>query len=187
MTLPLINATTALADDPPITRNVPMQDFQNRLEDVKPYNFDAPPEGMFYSIQFTEGFEEEVGYRRANEYVPVNPTDVFAPSTPTVYIVFRVYPHYESFQIFGRCYPETVDGLDPKQVITEDIVYMALEDETGYLRLFPPTKTGWQPGKYKVEIHVGWNVTEVSLIGTMRFIVEPNGTTPGQATHSGAK
>jgi hypothetical protein len=168
----LLVAVPGFAEDPPLTRNVPMQDFQNRIEDVKPYNFDAPPEGMFYSIQTTEGFEEEVGYRRANEIVPVNPTDAFDPKSQ-VYIVFRVYPHYESFQIFGRCYPEAVDGVDPQKLIAEDIVYMALEDETGYLKL-PSPPDGWRLGKYRVEIHVGWKVNEVTLIGTMRFSVQPN-------------
>jgi hypothetical protein len=169
----LLFGRSASADDPPLTRNVPIDQFQNRTEDVKPYNFDAPPEGMFYSIATTEGFEEELGYRRAHEYVPVNPTEVFAAGPKPVYIVFRVYPHYESFQIFGRCYPEDVDGLDSKYLITEDIVYMALEDDTGYLTFQPPAG-GWKPGKYKVEIHVGWKVNDFSLIGTMRFAVQPN-------------
>jgi hypothetical protein len=33
-------------------------------------------------------------------------------------------------------------------------MYIATEDESGYLKLFPPTG-GWKPGKYRVEIHVG--------------------------------
>jgi hypothetical protein len=49
-------------------------------------------------------------------------------------------------------------------------MYIALEDETGYLRLLPP-KGGWTPGRYKVEIHAGEQVNEMSLVGTMRFTV----------------
>jgi len=49
---------------------------------------------------------------------------------------------------------------------------MALEDENGYLKLFPPPG-GWKPGKYKVEIHIGWKINEISLIGAMRFTVNP--------------
>jgi hypothetical protein len=51
-------------------------------------------------------------------------------------------------------------------------MYMALEDESGYVKLAPPTG-GWRPGRYKVEIHVGFSVTELSLMGTMRFTVAP--------------
>lgn len=162
----------AWAEELPLTRNVPIDQFQNRLEDVKPYNFDAPPEGMFRTIEMTEGFEEELGFRRQNEYVPINPTTEYRSDSKPVFIVFRLHQHYQSFLIFGVCYPEEVPGLDPKVELTRDTVYIATEDESGYLKLFPPPG-GWKPGRYKVEIHVGEEVSPLSLIGTMRFTVAP--------------
>jgi len=63
-----------------------------------------------------------------------------------------------------------VDGLDPKTPVSKDSMYLALEDDTGYLKLFPPEER-WPAGQYKVEIHVGWEVSDVSLMGTMRFTV----------------
>ena len=143
------------------------------LQDKNPLpscDFDKPPEGLFRAIQTAEGFEEELGFRRTHEIVPVKPTDVFDPSTPAVYIVFSVFPHYQAYQVFGICYPEKVTGLDPKTVIAQDTMYLALEDETGYVKLTPPAG-GWKPGQYKVEIHVGFAVNELSLTGTMRFTV----------------
>ena len=151
----LVLLEEGLAEDVPLTRDVPIEEFQNRAE-VPPYNFDAPPQGLIRSIQFAEGF-----------------TDIFRPDSPAVFIVFQTHQHYESYQIFGRCYPEHVEGLDPKRVIAEDVMYMALEDESGYLKLFPPSG-GWRAGKYKVEIHIGWKINEISLIGTMRFTVAPS-------------
>jgi hypothetical protein len=166
-----------LADEFPFTRNVPIPDFQNRQEDVRPYNFDAPPEGIFRSIKLAQGFEEEMGYRRTHEMVPVGPTEVFRPDSPAVFAVFQVHQHYESFQVFGLCFPEQVDGLDAKTVIAQDVMYLALEDESGYVKLQAP-QGGWKPGKYKVEIHIGWKVNEISLVGTMRFTVaSPSPTT----------
>lgn len=165
-----------LADEFPFTRNVPIPDFQNRQEDVRPYNFDAPPEGIFRSIQLAQGFEEEMGFRRTHEMVPVGPTEVFRPDSPAVFAVFQVHQHYESFQVFGVCFPEQVDGLDPKTPIAKDAMYLALEDESGYVKL-PAPQGGWKPGKYKVEIHIGWKVNEISLVGTMRFAVLPDGQT----------
>ncbi len=170
MIVTLLVWSAAWAEDLPLTRNVPIDQFQNRLEDVKPYNFDAPPEGLFRSIETTEGFEEELGFRRQNEYVPVNPTTEYRSPSKPVFIVFRLHQHYQSFLIIGVCYPEDVPGLDPKVELTRDTVYIATEDESGYLKLFPP-HGGWKPGRYKVEIHVGEEVNPLSLMGTMRFTV----------------
>lgn len=169
----------APAEELPLTRDVPIQEFQNKA-DTPAYNFDAPPQGVFRSILISEGYDEELGFRRTHEIVPVNPTDVFRPESPSVFIVFTVFPHYQSYQVIGICYPEQVDGLDSKTPVTKDSMYLALEDESGYLKLFPPADR-WQPGKYKVEIHIGWEATEISLIGTMRFTVAQAGKTPADA------
>jgi hypothetical protein len=154
----------------PITKNAPIQDFQNRPQDVVPYDFDAPPQGLFLTITTAEGFDEELGFQRTHEIVPVKPTDRFRLDTPAVFIVFHHHQHYQGFQVFGHCFPEAVAGLDPTVMIGEDAMHIALEDDTGYLRLFPPPG-GWKPGRYKVEIHVGEQVNEMSLMGTMRFTI----------------
>ncbi|MBM4124493.1 MAG: hypothetical protein FJ246_06020 [Nitrospira sp.] len=159
------------AEEPPLTRDLPISEFQNRA-DTPSYNYDAPPQGLFRTIQFAESFEEELGFRRTHEIVPINPTDVFRPDTPTVFIVFSVYPHYESYQVFGVCLPEQVEGLDPQKPLAKDAMYLALEDESGYLKLAAPAG-GWPPGKYKVEIYIGWQVNPSNLLGTMRFTVAP--------------
>lgn len=178
-----LSVCEGLADEFPFTRNVPIPDFQNRQEDVRPYNFDAPPEGIFRSIQLAQGFEEEMGFRRTHEMVPVGPSEVFRPDSPAVFAVFQVHQHYESFQVFGVCFPEQVDGLDPKTPIAKDAMYLALEDESGYVKLHAP-QGGWKPGKYKVEIHIGWKVNEISLVGTMRFTVVPPNTANSELSPS---
>ncbi|MFI5248110.1 MAG: hypothetical protein ACHQWV_06125 [Nitrospirales bacterium] len=154
----------------PIIKNAPIQDFQNRQQDVIPYDFDAPPQGLFLTITTAEGFDEELGFQRTHEIVPVKPTDRFRPDIPAVFIVFHLHQHYQGFQVFGHCFPEAVAGLDPTVMVGEDVMHIALEDDTGYLRLSPP-QGGWKPGRYKVEIHVGEQVNEMSLMGTMRFTV----------------
>ena len=162
------------ADDLPITPNAPIDQFQNRHEDVKPYNFDAAPQGIFRRIQVAEGFEEEFGFRRQIEIIPINPTSEFHSSAKPVFIVFELYQHFQSFEIFGVCYPEEVAELGPETIVARDTALVQMEDESGYLKLFPPTG-GWKPGRYKVEIHVGEQINNISLVGTMRFtVVEPN-------------
>lgn len=163
-----------LAAELPITKNPSISDFQNRSQDVTPYDFDAPPKGLFRTITTAEGFDEELGFQRTHEIVPIQPTDQFRPNTTAVFIVFRLHQHYQGFKVFGRCFPEAVPGLDPTEMIEQDVMQIALEDESGYLTLSPPQDV-WKPGRYKVEIHVGEQVNETSLMGTMRFtILEKN-------------
>lgn len=166
----LLGVPLASAEDLPLTRNLPIPEFQNKPHDAQPYDFDAPPGGMFRSITMAEGFEEEMGFRRTHEIVPVRPTERFPSGTPAVFIVFHLHQHYQAFQVFGRCFPEDVPGLSPETLVSQDAMYMALEDESGYLKLFPP-QDRWTPGRYKVEIHAGEEVNEMSLVGTMRFTI----------------
>lgn len=158
------------AGELPITKNLPVPEFQNRTEDTKPYDFDAPPAGMFRSITMAEGFEEEVGFRQTHEIVPVNPTERFAADAQNIFIVFALHQHYQGFKVFGRCLPDGIPGIEPGTIVSEDAMHIALEDESGYLKLLPPDKH-WTPGRYKVEIHAGEQISEMSLIGTMRFTV----------------
>jgi hypothetical protein len=166
----LLSGSPLVAEELPLTRNVPIPEYQNRPEHTKPYNFDAPPEGMFRTIVLAEGFDEELGFQRTHEIVPVKPTEQFPSGPKPVFIVFELHQHYQSFQVFGRCYPEQVAGLDGHTLLSEDAMYIALEDHTGYLTLFP-APGGWKPGRYKVEIHAGEQINDMSLVGTMRFTV----------------
>jgi hypothetical protein len=173
LSLGLLLTGLAHADDYKLTPNVPIPEFQNKAE-TPSYDYNAPPKGIFREIQTAEGFEEELGFRRTHEIVPVRPTETFTAPAKPVFIVFSLFQHYESFEAMARCFPEQVDGLDPKTIVAQDRMYLALEDESGYLKLFPPDG-GWKPGRYKVEIHIGWEVNQISLIGTMRFTVAKEG------------
>jgi hypothetical protein len=168
MVLPALS--TLEATELPITKNPSIPDFQNRSQDVVPYNFDAPPKGLFRTITTAEGYDEELGFHRTHEIVPVKPTDRFTIDTQAVFIVFHLHQHYQGFQVFGRCFPETVAGLDPAVMVGQDAMHIALEDDSGYLVL-SPSQGAWKPGQYKVEIHVGEQVNAMSLMGTMRFTV----------------
>ena len=121
-----------------------------------------------------EGFDEEMGFRRTQEIIPVKPTEQFRPDASGVFIVFQLHQHYQAFKVFGRCFPEAVAGLDPRTIVGQDAMYISLEDESGYLKLTAP-EDGWKPGRYKVEIYAGEQVNEVSLVGTMRFSIVASG------------
>jgi hypothetical protein len=164
----------AAGEELPLTENVPISEFQNRTEDAKAYDFDAPPQGMFRSIAMAEDFEERLGHLRTHEIVPIRPTERFRADVAAIFIVFSLHQHYQAFTVFGRCTPEQVAGVLPGTIVSEDAMHIALEDESGYLKLSPP-RSGWTPGRYKVEIHSGEQVNEMSLMGTMRFTIAASG------------
>jgi hypothetical protein len=168
-------SAAARGEDLPLTENVPISEFQNRTEDATSYDFDAPPQGLFRSISLAEDFEERLGFQRTHEIVPINPTERFPANVDAIVIVFALHQHYQAFTVFGRCLPERVADLPPETIVSEDAMHIALEDESGYLRLSPPGG-GWKPGRYKVEIHTGEQINEMSLMGTMRFTIVPPGT-----------
>lgn len=160
----------AQAEEIELTPIVPIPEFQNKAE-TPSYDFNAPPRGLFLNVQLAEGYEHEMGFHQSHDIVPIRPTEQFRPDS-VVYIVFSTHQHYNAFQVSGRCYPEQVDGLDPKTLVAEDTMYIALEDNSGYVQLTPPPG-GWKPGKYRVEMHIGFQINEISLVGTMRFMVRP--------------
>lgn len=166
----LLWCSAAPGEELPLTENVPISEFQNRTEDVNVYDFDAPPQGMFRSIATAEDFEERLGPLRTHEILPIKPTERFRADVAAIFIVFSLHQHYQAFTVFGRCMSEQVADVLPGTIVTEDAMHIALEDESGYLKLSPPQK-GWTPGRYKVEIHTGEQVNEMSLMGTMRFTI----------------
>ncbi len=131
---------------------------------------DHKPEGLFADIVFAESVEEDRTIRRGHILVPVNPTDTFPQSAKSVHLVFTVHEHLAPFQIIGRLFPEQVPGTDPSQWIDEDRAELALEDESGYLKFF--AKDGiWKPGRYRVDVYVGYMVNTMNKMGTMRFAI----------------
>ena len=133
--------------------------------------FDHKPGGLFESLSFAESVEEDRTIRRGHILVPVNPTDTFPPSAKAVHLVFAVHEHLAPYQIIGRLFPEQVSGTDAGQWIDEDRADLALEDESGYLKFFPPGGT-WQPGRYRVDVYVGYMVNTMNKMGSMRFSIE---------------
>jgi hypothetical protein len=94
-----------------------------------------------------------------------------------VYLVFSVHKVLASYQIIGRLFLETETGVDPTQWLDEDIVHLATEDESGFLKFFPP-KGSWQPGQYRVDLYVGFMANTANKMGAMRFTIHPSAVMP---------
>ena len=67
--------------------------------------------------------------------------------------------------MFGLVIPESEAGLDPTNLIAQDAMLIALEDETGYVKLDAAVRVFGNLDSYRVEIHVGWRVNEISSDG----------------------
>ena len=140
---------------------------------------DQKPGGVFLSLDFAESFEVKPTTRGGHTHIAVRPTDTFLPNVPSVYLVFTVHEHLSSYQIIGRLFSESETGMDSPQWLDEDIVDLATEDESGFLKFFPPGGA-WQPGQYRVEIFVGFMANSVNKMGTMRFTIAPSPITPSK-------
>jgi hypothetical protein len=88
-----------------------------------------------------------------------------------------VFKHSTPYQVFGRLFPEKVEGLQPDQSLDEDTMLIAAEDESGYLQFFPPDGR-WNVGTYRIDIHIGFQINPINRMGTMRFQVAPQSSPP---------
>ncbi|MDT7043404.1 hypothetical protein [Candidatus Nitronereus thalassa] len=137
-------------------------------------SLDQKPEGLFLDITLAEDFDEDLEFRRGNLYYPVRPTEEFSINSPAVYVVFRVFKHFAAYQVIGQMFPDTIAEWPNEEMLDEDVVYLSLEDESGYLKFFPPPETGWKAGQYRIDIYVGYEANAVTKMGTMRFRVTQN-------------
>ena len=140
-------------------------------------SLDKRPGGVVLDLDFAESFEVKPTTRGGHTHIPVRPTETFLPNVTSVYLVFTVHEHLSSYQIIGRLFSESETGMNASQWLDEDIVDLATEDESGFLKFFPPDGT-WQPGQYRVEIFVGYIANDVNKLGTMRFTIAPHPVAP---------
>ena len=159
--------------DPSGQSSNPLPYYKN-LTPSNQLQLDQKPEGLFLNITLSEDIDEDLEIRHGHIYHPVRPTDEFVIDTPAIYVVFRVFKHYQAYQIIGQVFPDTADDTKTVEMIDEDTAYLALEDESGYLKFFPPLERGWKAGAYRIDIYVGYEANAVSKMGTLRFRVIQN-------------
>lgn len=155
---------------PEFDEPIPYEEYSQSAE-IPPA--DHKPGGLFLRLNFAKGVEEDEGIRRGHVYFPVNPTDTFSQNARSVYLVFTVHEHLTSYQIIGRLFHEKEKDENSTQWIDEDIVDLATEDESGYLKFFPPDGA-WQPGRYRVDLYVGYMANSANKMGTMQFAIHPS-------------
>ena len=159
--------------------NAPQKSYSDSPE---PPPRDEKPGGLFEALNFAESVEEDQLIRKGHVLVPVRPRESFPPQTKAVHLVFKVFKHYAPYQVIGRLFPEQVEGLEASRWLDEDIAELALEDESGYLKFFPPSGGTWPPGRYRVDLYVGYIVNSANKMGAMRFTITPTASTSLQGS-----
>jgi hypothetical protein len=103
---------------------------------------------------------------------PVDPASVFAPATPTIYIVFEVPPLEDSAQFSAQWFLEDENGQVSDKQVGQDSLFIPWHEKHGFLELKKPAD-GWAKGSYLVKIYISSEGQQVfhaaNEVGTMRF------------------
>ncbi len=105
------------------------------------------------------------------EFIPIGPTDTFAPEDPEIIIVFTLTSVPSDEIILNtRWLAERAGTVPANTLIGTDTAMMTLNDKSGYVRLKRP-KDGWPIGTYRVDFYLGDQVDAYTHTAEARFRV----------------
>lgn len=114
----------------------------------------------------------------AHEFIPLSPNDTFPSTQQEIYLVFGlVSASYDAIPLSAQCFLETAEMHGTVQPLTQDQVMMAMNDQSGYFKLYPP-KTGWIPGLYRCGLFAGERTSAYTQADEVRFRITPATTSP---------
>jgi hypothetical protein len=139
------------------------------------------PQSLFTWIKMAKGFEVEWDtfgrkgwYTQDPRLKPIEPTSVFAPEIPAIYIVFEVAPLEDPAQFAVQWYLEQSESQLKEKLVGKDVLEVPGHERYGYLEL---KRSGerWAVGKYLAKIYITplgqQPFHAVNQVGTMRFTV----------------
>lgn len=105
------------------------------------------------------------------EFIPITPTDTFAPDDPEIIIVFTLTSVPSDEIILNtRWLAERAGTVPASTLIGTDTAMLTLNDKSGYVRLKRP-KDGWPIGTYRVDFYLGDQVDAYTYTAEARFRV----------------
>jgi len=118
------------------------------------------PQSLFTWIKMAKGYDVEWdGFGRKGWYTqdprlkPVEPTSVFTPETPAVYIVFEVAPLEDPAQFSAQWFLEGADGKLPDAPMGKDSLEVPGHERYGFLEL-KRNNDKWPVGSYQVKLFI---------------------------------
>ncbi|MCP9439896.1 MAG: tetratricopeptide repeat protein [Nitrospira sp.] len=105
----------------------------------------------------------------AHDFIPLNAGDTFPATQSEIYLVFGlVSPSYDAVSLAARCSIELGEGRQGSDVIAQDQVMTATNDQSGYFMLTPP-QGGWPLGLYRCGLFAGERANAYTLVDEARF------------------
>ncbi len=164
---------------------VPKEQSTTEADPTQSPSFDEQkrgiPQSLFTWIKMAKGYDVEWDsfgrkgwYTQEPRLKPVDPTSVFTPDTPVVYIVFESAPLEDPVQFSTQWYLEGPGGKLPEAPLGKDVVELPGYERFGYLEL---KKSGdkWQIGQYLAKIFITPQGQQpfhaANQVGTMRFSI----------------
>ena len=150
------------------------------------------PQSLFTWIKMAKGYDVEWDsfgrkgwYTQDPRLKPIDPTSVFTPDTPAIYIVFEVAPLEDPAQFSAQWYLEAAAGKLPDAPMGKDSLEVPGHERYGFLEL-KRKEEKWPVGKYQVKIFITplgqQPFHAANQVGTMRFsIVDAPPAAPSSA------
>jgi hypothetical protein len=131
--------------------------------------------GLFNKIITAHGAEIDPGRAGYHMIRAIDATATFSPDTPEIYVVMELKQSaFDMFELVGRFILEDPEGKPVGMLLHTDRAHFEFSDTGGYLMMKQPTG-GFPLGSYRVEIHYGEQVNDISLLTLARFKVIPEG------------
>ncbi len=128
-------------------------------------------QGWFRQMVPAHGVAQDDLPTGLQEFIPIGPTDTFAPDDPEIIIVFTLTSvPYDEITLTTRWLVERGGTVPPNTLIGTDRALLTLNDKSGYVRLKRP-KDGWPIGLYRVDFYVGDQVSAYTHTAEARFRV----------------
>lgn len=174
----------------------PKEQADTEIDPTQSPSFDEQkkgvPQSLFTWIKMAKGYEVEWDsfgrkgwYTQDPRLKPIEPTSVFTPDTPAIYIVFEVAPLEDPARFGAQWFLEGADGKLPDQPMGKDSLEVPGHERYGFLEL-KRNNEKWPVGTYQVKLFITplgqQPFHAANQVGTMRFtIVETASSAPSSA------
>ena len=127
--------------------------------------------GLFNHVVTARGAEFDPGRAGLHMIRPIEVSDTFPATTPAIYVVMELKQSaFDMFELIARFILEDPHGKPVGTLLHTDKAHFEFSDTGGYLLMRQPPG-GFPVGTYRVEIHYGEEVNELSLMALVRFKV----------------
>ena len=130
-------------------------------------------DGEGYDVEW-DSFGRKGWYTQDPRLKPIEPTSVFTPDTPAIYIVFEVAPLEDPAQFGAQWFQEAAEGKLPDAPMGKDSLEVPGHERYGFLEL-KRKEEKWPVGKYQVKIFITplgqQPFHAANQVGTMRFSI----------------